>query len=220
VHGRLLEATYEGIRTWPVEQTRCGRGASTFSCPSGLHTTLSLKAHCISEWGHDFRPDYKKLGLFRQRFPGVPIMALTATATALWVVALLAKLNQDNLQFISEEFSRTSLRVYECHRSTCSKSFTPLTAQIYFTRLAWFHASFFRLLNYNADQLRYTGTPSSVSQMADIHEYISSLHCRRGRPSSGIIYCRAKATCDELSAFLRGKGLNARPYHRGIPYVV
>ncbi|KAF8349509.1 P-loop containing nucleoside triphosphate hydrolase protein [Amanita rubescens] len=65
-------------------------------------------------------------------------------------------------------------------------------------------------------EIRYTSAPTPVSQMADICDYIWNLHRKRGRTSSGIIYCRTRATCDELSAYLRGRGLNSRPYHKGL----
>ncbi|GAA97169.1 uncharacterized protein L969DRAFT_14736 [Mixia osmundae IAM 14324] len=139
------------------------------------------EAHCISQWGKDFRPDYAQLGLFRQLFPRVPIMALTASATPKVADDIITSLNlhENTLRRFEQSFNR---------------------AELYY-EVAYVNAG-----------------PEQKRQQ--ILEYIKKMtKARRDEPPpiiSGIIYCRAKQTCDDLAAWLDAQGIAAKPYHRDV----
>ncbi len=67
------------------------------------------EAHCISEWGHDFRPDYRRIAELRERFPGVPFLAFTATATDRVRADILERLALQTPAVHVGSFNRTNL---------------------------------------------------------------------------------------------------------------
>lgn len=67
------------------------------------------EAHCISEWGHDFRPEYRELRKLRAHFPGVPMMALTATATERVRADIVEQLKLREPQCYVASFNRPNL---------------------------------------------------------------------------------------------------------------
>lgn len=69
------------------------------------------EAHCISEWGHDFRPDYRNLKMLKSLFPQTPIIALTATATGKVQQDILKELGIEQAKVFISSFNRPNLNL-------------------------------------------------------------------------------------------------------------
>ncbi len=108
-----------------MERARAGRTKLLYIAPerfaatgfrefmAGINVSLVAvdEAHCISEWGHDFRPDYRNLGILKKLFPGVPLIALTATATAKVRQDILHHLNIPRARPFVSGFDRENLHI-------------------------------------------------------------------------------------------------------------
>ena len=85
------------------------------------------EAHCISEWGHEFRPDYRNLLRLREDFPSVPVIALTATATEQVREDIITQLDLQQGQVFLSSFNRANLSYSVQPKSS---SWEPLTAML------------------------------------------------------------------------------------------
>ena len=124
------------------------------------------EAHCISEWGHDFRPEYRQISSLREKFPTVPLMALTATATE---------------RVRGDIVKQLQLRESRCY-----------------------------VASFNRPNLTYR-VSAKTGAYGQILDFI------RARPrESGIIYCQARKTTEDLASKLNADGVQAAPYHAGL----
>lgn len=75
----------------------------------GISAFAIDEAHCVSEWGHDFRPEYRKLKQLRIRYPKIPVLALTATATNRVRQDIIQQLELKNPYIHVASFNRPNL---------------------------------------------------------------------------------------------------------------
>ena len=129
VHAAFLNSTLEAADATRIEREMMGgRLVLLYAAPERIATPRMLEqldslhergllsmfaideAHCVSQWGHDFREDYLRLSVLAERYPGVPRIALTATADALTRADIVERLGLQKARLFVSSFDRPNIR--------------------------------------------------------------------------------------------------------------
>jgi ATP-dependent DNA helicase RecQ len=163
-----------------------GEGSDAFvQRLSGVSYIAIDEAHCISQWGHDFRPEYRQLGAMRERFPGVSLHAFTATATARVRRDISTQLQLRSPIELVGSFDRPNLLYRVLPRAGLKKQLQDVLARhrgtagiIYCTSrrevdalAAWLASSHVRALPYHAglaDEERHRNQDAFINEDADV----------------------------------------------------
>ncbi len=104
---------------------RCQRLLSDVQRTAGIALFAIDEAHCVSQWGHDFRPEYGQLAILRERFATVPRIALTATADVPTREEIAERLLVEPRTFVAS-FDRPNIRYRIIEKRDAARSIAPL----------------------------------------------------------------------------------------------
>ncbi len=114
VERQLLEGTLDLLYVAP--ERLCTEGFLQRLARAPIALFAIDEAHCVSQWGHDFRPEYRRLNVLHERFPEVPRIALTATADAPTRNEIIERLALDEAQAFIASFDRPNIQYRVVHK--------------------------------------------------------------------------------------------------------
>lgn len=156
-----------------------------------VHTIAIDEAHCVSQWGHDFRPEYRRLATLREHFPNASMMALTATATTHVQKDIIDQLQLKNPTVSINSFDRPNLTYRIIPQGDVVKQCQTIIDR---------HSS------------KQNPNPSNNSSNNP------STTLTHPPTVGGIIYCLKRSDVDDLAAALASLGYRAVGYHAGLTY--